>query len=76
MGNIVNFMLVKELLCDHPWGIRNNFINPPASIDRQNDKYAHGLKLQNNIKTDQGKKEEEINSFLKQITSISSLQTT
>lgn len=27
--NIVNFMFVKELLRDHPWCIRNYFIDPP-----------------------------------------------
>jgi hypothetical protein len=32
MSHIVDPMLVEKLLCDNPWRIRDNFVNPPTKF--------------------------------------------
>jgi hypothetical protein len=36
MSNIIDLMLVKKLLCDNPWCIRNYLINPPIKYKQDN----------------------------------------
>jgi hypothetical protein len=39
MGHIVNVVLVKIFLCDHPRSIGNDFIHPPAQNEQENPRF-------------------------------------